>query len=1339
MKTYYCIVFLWCIAYLHVKADDSGFIFRRISPLGGLSTESVNVIFQDDHNFIWLGTNYGLIKYSINSEERFINISKRDSCLMNASIHSIALDNEGALWTCTGANVCVQGIQTNRFENFVYSDNDGPVKSLRIYQIINDHNGQIWLADSKGFGYINKETGYLHRIPLSQTEVVCTLFCDQSNQLWAGTQSGTVYQVNKETDSVKLMVVGDGKEVSAIYTRGEEIWVGSMKSGLKRYSPHGELQEHYDLNKISGAEQACWEIRKILIDKKGVLWVSTYHGLFVQEPGGTMHCINSKNNEGLPHSSIFDIYEDRQNGIWVGTWAGGVSYYHETNNLFVNYAHSKNPQSISNSVVSCFAQDENGTIYVGTERGGMNLYDKKNGVFSPWPIDKDGTDFNIKHQCFDINGGHWVATKDHGVWYKAAGQLRYQNFVMGPEDGQSISHNDVYALCAVDTGVWIGTHGSGINFYDFRTQTIKFQNSLFSNELDDVDPYVKSLSVDSKSNLWIGTVKHLKCISLDGAKRQKHSDKTNRGIVYAIKELSTGEIWFGTKTGLGVYDPDKDTFSDFGDDKLQNLSVYGIQEDHNQHIWLTTNEGLFLYKPELQSLRRFDVSDGIQGLWFNPQSAFSDKDGMLYFGGTNGFTTVLPDNLKLNTRPPQVTVHQIVINNKREIYPYFTNHSKNELRLQPDETTLRFRFASDNYVLPEKNNYQYRLLNFYDEWIDAGADAEAVFVDLSWGNYIFEVKSSNNDGIMGLEPTRVAITIEKPFYATTLAFSLYLLVIISLSAFLIYIFSMRTRLKNEFVLQTMRHQQEDELKELKLTFFTNVSHEFKTPLSLISGPVSTLMKADNLTDDQRSMLDIIQRNSRRLLILINQIIDFRRMEEGKEKVNFASGNILDFIKERCQHFSYDAQARSIEFEKSFQDETLIMDFDPEKLDYIIFNLLSNSFKYSTNGTRIQLSVAKGSQQIDELNYQHHVSFGELTEEQFISVVVKDEGAGIEAENLEKVFNRFYGQAPLKNSSGIGLSLCLEFTLLLGGKLEAYSTPGQGSCFVVSLPLTYSGEHRILESYSTAPIDLNKDESVKQTKESNSLVLVVEDNPDLRAYIYSVLKPYYHVRTAENGKMALDILEDTVVDIIVSDVMMPEMDGFEFCAKIKSDMATSHLPIILLTALSSTDNRVNGMKLGADAYISKPFSDELLLVQIENLLTQRHNLRKHFDNHISVGETVEMNGVDSYFLKNLNAIIARNLNNEAFDIEMLTKEIGISRSQLHRKLNALTNYSTSEYIRVYRLGEAVKLLKTGQYNIDEVGHMVGFNTHSYFSRCFKQHFNQSPKQYLAQLKECTNAE
>ena len=1346
MKYWSLFIFL-LLSWNQVTARDHEIYFRTVSPQGGLTSEAVNKIIQDAYGYIWINTNHGLIRYNSKTFERFSYEQENKNGLPRGLITDFVVDHENVLWISTYYGLLTFDYSTQTF--IPYKIDNKKISKTTIYNITCDKKGNLWIIDSAGMAILYTKEHKITRLTPPNKEKPITIHCNKQGNVWIGTKKGSVYKINPESLSMKQIIKGKGEQIT-LFTEGNKLWIASNTHGLKQYTTQGKFLKKYNFNNAYGHKLKNWDVRKVIKDHTGRLWIATYQGLFCEFSDGTLKWFDTEKDQGIPHSSIYDIYEDRQHGIWLGTWAGGLSYLNHANNRFLNYSHSQNPHSLSNNLVSSFVQDHKGNIFVGTEKGGLNLFNKKKKTFTTISLSKGIANLNIKCQCIDKEGGHWVGTHGHGLFYKKAGEKQYRQFTKGNEDGKHISFNNIYSVFPVKSGVWIGTHGGGINFYDHSTGSISFYSSLFPNGPKLCYPYVKSIIVDSYSNLWVGTVNGFQRISLKGNYGLEINDTSQdhifKNYTYTITQVSDGNIWIGTRSaGIYIYNYNTGSFTSFNaNGLLKNKVIFGILEDLNDNIWITSNDGLIQHNPKTKTSRRFDISDGLQGRWFNSQSIFKDANNDLYFGGTNGFSMISPENIKFNTTPPEVIVNKLTINNKQSVlYPYATNTDSlvKTIQLDPNETNLRFEFTSNNYLLPEKNRFKYRLVNYYDEWIEADKDATALFANLKWGTYTFEVKGCNNDGVWSIVPARIYITISKPFYATNLAISIYILLFLLILYYIIQAIKIHAKLENEVYLEKVERKQLEQLNEMKLKFFTNISHEFRTPLTLISGPVKALKQENTLSSHQKEMVDIIHRNSSRLLILINQVLDFRKMEKGKENLKFKNSDIISFVKERVKNFSFNAQQKSIHLIQEFPDTPIMMDFDAEKMEYIIYNLLSNAFKNTLPGGTITISMCDKEPTATD-SYSNHLSFGQLATDNIVSIRVIDSGSGIDSDDLPKIFDRFeQGNKHQKDSSGIGLSMCREFTLLHQGSITTHSTPGQGSCFVVQLPIKHYAEQifpvshneiKIIDSQQEQPVSKNIIEKDKETRELT--ILLVEDNMDMQKHITMILDPLYTLKTANNGQQGLQILKNNTVDIILSDVMMPIMNGYEFCSTVKSDISTCHIPIILLTALSTTENKIAGMRQGADAYIVKPFDDTLLITQITNLLQQRQKLREHFAPKHFTEQMVEMEGLDNYFLKKLNQIIENHIGDEELNIDRLTELVGLSRSQLHRKLKSLTNYSTSEYVRTFRLEKAIKLMQTGQYNIDEIAHVVGFNTHSYFSRCFKQHFNQSPKEYLKTLKD-----
>jgi len=626
-----------------------------------------------------------------------------------------------------------------------------------------------------------------------------------------------------------------------------------------------------------------------------------------------------------------------------------------------------------------------------------------------------------------------------------------------------------------------------------------------------------------------------------------------------------------------------------------------------------------------------------------------------------------------------------------------------------------------------------------DDWVEVENDASATFVNLPAGNYTFSVRACNNDGIWNDTAAKLPIEIKHYWYESHAAIILYVLGAILITSFVSRSVLERTRLKKAIAIEKIEREHEETLHEMKLKFFTNISHEFRTPLTLINWPLKQILKSSNLTGQQRNQLNTIKRNTSRMLQLINQIMDMRKLERGKARLNLARIELIEFTEERIFHFSEEAKSKEITLNFEHQEDSWMIDADEEKLDKIIFNLLSNAFKFTQKNGHISVSIGVNGKH-NRPQFSNQLSFGELKGDDYVEISITDDGEGMKSENLANIFDRFERVNAKKSKtigSGIGLNLCREYTLLHHGMIIVQTTPGSGTRFSVRIPERQRAQKILYESHEEVK-NIGSWESQSQlSKEPESTdkkptILIVEDNKDLLKFMVEFLENNYQIHCAGNGKKGLKLLEIREVDLIISDVMMPEMDGFEFCHKVKSQIHTSHVPIILLTALSSDDNRKTGLDSGADAYISKPFDENVLLSQIDNLLLQRKRIKDNFTSKFLSQQPIEVGNLDNYFLNKINTTIEAHINNEAFSVDMLASELDLSRSQLHRKLKQISNHSATEYITMVKVQKATKILASKKYTIDEVAYKAGFNSHSYFNKCFKKIHNMSPKEYLKQL-------
>ncbi len=1322
------IFYLLLLIAFNAKAE---YTFQQISPNGGLVQESINDIIQDNNGAIWIATKNGLIRYTTGGYQTFLNIPGDSTSLPNNGINSLFIDENEKLWVSTSYGECIYNPEQNNFIPFHFSREGRKSQHDNILQLHIDNLDNIWILHYQGLGILNRANKHLFSIELPNNQMPSVLYQDEENNLWLGTTKGYLFQIDKKTLQCTEISNNFGSKIRCIYNAGNSLWIGTQRNGIKNISYDGKEILHPTINQSIAPNE---DVRSILINKDNDLWIGTYHGLYIYNRKDKITHFDVK-TKNLPHPSIYKVYEDRNQGIWIGTWSGGLSYYNKYNNNFKNFRHNESTSSLSNNIVSCFTESPTGKIYVGTEAGGINYFNTRNENFKVQYLDTKKTTANIKCQTFDKYGGHWVGTNKNGLWYKAKGQQYFKHFEQGNEDGKHISYNEIYALQATKNGVWIGTHGGGVNYYDFKTKKISFVKINFEKETSINRNYIRTLYVAPDHTLWIGTLTGAFKIDLKSAKREAHI--INNDYIYYISPIGQNEIWIATKySGILIYNTQKDTSTTFNPHNLTlPQSIYGILEDNNKNIWITSENGLILYNSATQEARKFTVEDGIQGTWFIAQSVFKSSTNDLYFGGTNGFTMVNPTAINKNQQIPKGFISKVTINNTKDLY--HKSFERETLKLKPKENTLRVFFHSDNYLSSSKNQFQYRVLNYIDDWEQVTNQSSVLIANLNPGKYTFELKTANNDGIWSSESTTFDLIIKKPFYRSIVAILLYFVLTLGVILIALRTAKHRLSLKAEIDKERMRHQQEEQVQELKLRLFTNISHEFRTPLTLITGPLKRLINDPDLSEKQRNTADIIHRNTQRLLNLINQLIDLRKIDKGVEELDVCSKDIIAFIKESAENFKFKADEKHINFEITSSIPKIIINFDPVKIDYIITNLLSNAFKYTQKNGNISIDISQHSSLKN--NFSNQLMFGNEPEGESISVSITDNGCGIEGNELSLIFNRFKQGREHKEGSGIGLYLCKQYVLLHHGCLIVQSTNNEGSSFTFKLPTRQSGSiilqdnNIISEEYTTPTLtqDIPKHTIENDEHKSKESILIVEDNKDLSKYISNLLQEHhYKTVTAGNGKEALELMIFNKIDLIISDVMMPEMDGFELCTKIKSDLSSCHIPIILLTALNTTQNQVTGLKKGADAYISKPFEEEHLLTQIANLCQQRKQLHEYFaTQHPPLGPNSQLEGLDNYFLSKLNAVIMENLDNEELDVDLIIKTIRLSRSQLHRKLKQLTNFSITEYVRRFRLEKAIELMKSKEFNIDEIAYRVGFNTHSYFTRCFKKQYGVSPKEYM----------
>jgi len=1345
---------------VHSLALPAEYNFRSIDVQQGLSHNQVHCIYKDSKGFIWIGTISGLNRFDGYNFKIFRHIPSDSTSLNDNRIQDIFEDADGRLWIRTLTSYIVYDPATEKFQQDV-TLSGFPLSSLSL--IFQDGKKNLWLTGNNN--------GLYKYFPASDSavviidgdsdgkpeEVINAIHEDGKGDIWVMRSGGRLEKIDGLTHEIVFSSVIIQERfhgrlyITFFIDRDNDFWIYSITNelGLVRFNPTtgSYMHFHKDSPKYNLNNNL---VTSVVQDHKGMIWVGTDHGgvniIDKNDFSTTMLMNNPYDDHSISQNSITYIYADDENIIWLGTFKKGFCYYHPDLFKFKLYQHQPgNPNSLPFNDINCVQEDAAGNLWMGTNGEGLIYFDRKKEIFNSFRHDPANPRSLSNNVIVDMYYDHdnilWL-----GTFYGGLNRFDGKTFkhFLNP---QSLSNDRVWEIFEDSRrNLWIGTLGGGIDIFDRKTET--FSHLYPDGTGPDQSPYILEIVGDKKGNVWIGTPNGVECYNISAGTfthySSSSSDKNSlsSNIVISILPDSRGLIWFATQEGLTMLRPETKTFKRYyKDDGLPDNSVLAITEDNNGNIWASTTSGI----SRIQVLEdisgsgfklifsNYTKSDGLQGKEFNEGMAFKTKAGELIFGGPDGFNIINPSTLTHNTQPPKVVITDLQIFNRnveigekingRVLLPNsITNTSQIILKYFEDVITIEF--SALNYIHPEKNQYEYMLEGFNREWMKVGSDyRKAIYTNLDPGEYIFRVKASNNDDVWNEKGTELKIIVRPPFWKTKTAIFIYFVLLLSAMFLLRYLILVRERIKVKDEYEKEEAKRKHELDLLKIRFFTNVSHEFRTPLSLIISPLENLLK--QASDDKlNAQFKMMYRNARRLLTLVNQLLDFRRMEVQKIHLKPAYGDIVFFVNEIYQTFTDLAEKKNIHFNFKASHEEFFTWFDHDKLEKIIFNLLSNAFKYTPEAKdiSIELSITPGQKEPKEKTSD------------LITLIVSDTGIGIPYENRDRIFESFFqNDTPgnyLSGSSGIGLSLTKEFVQLHNGSINLVSEPGKGSKFTVILPLKYK---EVQKPVITPEITEQGVEEIHEQKnvsgKKQALVLLIEDNDDFRFYLKDNLKTYYNIIEANNGGDGVAMAIANLPDLIVSDVMMPVKNGFDLCRELKSNSVTSHIPIILLTARMSDKKKFEGYEKGADDYITKPFSFEMLHSRMNNLIEQRERVRDSFREHFKIepGE-IGITSLDEKLISKAIKLVEDNMSNTDFSVEKLSRELGMSRVHLYKKLTALTGKSPIEFIRIMRLKRAAQLLGKSQQTVSEIAYEVGFNDPRYFSRYFKAEFGVLPSQY-----------
>jgi ligand-binding sensor domain-containing protein/signal transduction histidine kinase/CheY-like chemotaxis protein/AraC-like DNA-binding protein len=1321
----------------------------------GLSQNSVMAIAQDKNQFIWMGTRHGLNRYDGYRFKIYNSSSDNQNSISDNIITTLLSDSKGRLWVGTENGL---NLYDEKNDLFIRINKKSSAKSFSrdsVECVYEDLQKNIWIGTNNGLNLLIDAEKQIFKKFLfdkpsykSGLNYVFSVFKDDKQNLWAGTFNGLVriYQVKgKYHFEIFRHKANDANSISSnavksiVIDKQKRLWLGTY-NGLNLFDYEHKTFTRYQASATNPNSIVNNDIRKLTCDKTGNIWIGTQEGLSILDPVKrkfSNYRYDPEQSSGLSQNSIHSIFQDLNGSMYVGTFYKGVNAVYPSATPFTVYRNSKKQQGLSSNIVSAMAEDEYHNLWVGTEGGGLNYVNRNNNTITYYksgPNNSNGLNSNlIKTLCLDKTGQLLVGTHRGGLYLFDPSGHNFKKITNVKDAKNTPGDAEVIAITEDSGGtVWVGSR-DGLS--TLKKINGKYADATVKSPLEKNlrNQYIQVIFEDKAKNLWIGTKDGL-YVYTPATNRitPYYKNKANPGslksdhIINCIVQLQNGNICIGTAFGgLSIFNGKTRTFKNYSEkDGLPNGNVLGIIEDEEKNLWISTDKGLSKLVIKMGKFINYTKSDGLAGNDFNIRSFLKDSRGELFFGGYDGLTAFYPKQIDINKNIAPITFTGLKLFNQ----PVEVNgadgilkediQNTHQITFKHDENNFSLDFALLNYIKPEKNSYSYILKGHSKDWIKTNVPS-VTYADLPSGNYTFMVIGNNNDGNPGGKAAVLKITVLPPFWATWWAYLIYLTFFSGLLFLIVRYLFVRALLKRT-----------EDIQKMKLNFFTYVAHEIRTPLTLILGPLENLSNQYQTDTELNRQIIPIKNNANRLMRLITELMDFRKAETGHLTLHVTEDNIIEFINEIFISFSHLAQTSGIQYEFIHEQENISLFFDKRQLEKVLFNLLSNAFKFCDKGGKISVSV--------------------LELENEVEINISDNGLGIPAESLKNLFSDYFQvdeQHSSQIGSGIGLALSKAIVEEHQGRIAVESTPAENGSrgftkFTVRLKKGKSHfKTALFDGVKVYPVhpdlytqQVEKEITVLKPEKENDIsaetILVVEDNNEIRSLISSLVNGHYQVAESENGLMGWETAVETLPDLIICDIMMPVMDGIELCRRLKQDERTSHIPVIILTARSSHIHQVSGLETGADAYITKPFSPELLLLNVRNLLMSRQVMRQKFLKHIHLQpKELTINAIDEAFMLKLLKYIDEHIADEDFGVSELATMIGMSRPVLYKKIRQLTNLSVNDFVKSIRLKKAMELFKQNRFTIYEVAYQVGFNDPKYFSREFKKQFGKSPRAFM----------
>ena len=1287
---------------------------------------------------MWVGTEDGLSRYNGYDFKIYRNDPSSDHSLLTNRILAIFEDSTGTLWVSTGKGTLHR--YSRDLDAFVRMTN---FNNLVVNNIKEDSHHRVWFVGTtiQSFDLGNGQwtdytTSFKGRLSIIGIEEI------RDNDFWIAADT-VLYKWNRKSGDLRTFAHEQGNPQTLSYNflynmakdhRGN-LWIATRGGGLDRIDGITNKFTHFKADEIRENGPLVNVIRIVCPDGDYV-WLGTENGGVSRldtHTGKFEHFVAEKEYpKSVSDNSIKAMYKDKQGRLWVGTYSFGLSVIDPYQDKFTAFK-----TRYKNTVVNALHKDSKGRFWIGTEGGVIKIENGKTSYYLHEPLESGQSGVPVLSIYEDYDQTIWIGSWSEGLFTFNDRLDVFERYATVGDDDYSLSNQHVFGIFQEGKGgdIFVATH-FGLNIIQAGNGKIARYMVDSTWTEDATMNNLRMVFADKDSNLWVGTNSGLRLFNRDKKRMvpvfSESEDYAENilSVIFTLFEDSKGRLWAGTESGL-YHLKDTKTFDRYTiDNGLANHNIKGILEDSRGYFWISTSNGMSLFDPDSGKFKNYDDSDGLLVNGFKGNSTFKDQDGILYFGGSNGIITFDPLEIMDNPYVPNVVLEDFRVFNKSVSVngpdSILSRHisETTELRLKDDYNIFSIEYAALNMSASDKNQYAYRLIGFDNEWNYVGSTRSSTYTNLDPGNYTFEVKASNNDGVWSSTPTRLTIIVLPPWWASPLAYAGYTVLVVLLLYFFRRLTLMRAHFINDLRLERLRLESAERLNKAKLQFFTNISHEFRTPLTLIMGPVQNLIDSSGIDGGIKNKLQAINHNVLRLHKLVNQLLDFRKAESGSMKITAMENNLVDFVKDIKKSFDPLADQMAADFTIRSSHEEIMVWFDHDQMEKVIFNLLSNSFKKIQRNGVVTIKLSCNVDQVE--------------------MSVFDNGSGIKKQHLETIFEPFfsYEEGQHSTGTGIGLSLSKSLVELHKGQLAVESVEGQFARFTVTLPLgnTHFKPSEIVplefnpQTAPTTPLSVTSGEAVEgslQTQIDLPTILVVEDNFEVSAYVRSILAGEYKVETAFDGREGMKKALQLIPDLIISDVMMPIMDGIALCTELKRNQATCHIPVIMLTARTSDAFKIEGLETGAEGYITKPFNSKVLALKVRNLLESRHRLYEAFADvktlHLEP-KNVAITSRDEKFIQQVLESVEENMTNTGYSVDDLCKGVGMSKATLFRKLKGLTGQSANEFIRTIRLKRAAQLLAKSDFSVSEVAYMVGFNDPKYFRNCFKKLFSQTPSEY-----------